>query len=87
MGNINKRYWGRSTKVAPKRQSFKRYAEGAVEWAKNNRKAACTLCGTETECTCAEIVENDIVASFTCACGHTTTQIAKESELLRTYNV
>lgn len=87
MGNINKRYWGRSTKVAHKRQSFKLYVEGAVEWAKNNRKASCKLCGTETECTCAEIVENDIVASFTCTCGHTTTQRAKESELRTAYNV
>ena len=87
MAHINKRYWGRNTKMSPKRQSFTRYVAGAVEWAKNNRKVACEKCGTENECTCAEIIDSDVITSFICDCGYTTTQRTKESELRRAYNL
>ena len=86
MATTNNKQWGRCTKVHPKTQSFKAYIEGAAEWAKNNLKTPCNICGTETECTDAKIIDNGIVASFMCDSGHITTQTTKESELRRAYN-
>ena len=81
------KHWGRSTKVHPKRQSFKEYIEGAAEWAKQNRTTQCNTCGERTTHTEAEIRGNDIIETFTCDAGHATTVTTKESELRRTYNM
>ena len=86
MAPKNNKQWGRSTKVHPKRQSFKSYMEGAVEWAEKNLTTQCNSCGDRTVHTAAKIKDNDIITSFTCATGHVTTQTTKESELRRAYN-
>ena len=77
--------WGRSTKVHPKRQSFKEYIEGAAEWAEQNLTTQCNSCGERTSHTKSEIKENNITITFTCDAGHTTTATTKESELRRTH--
>ena len=82
----NNKQWGRSTKVNPKRQSFKSYIEGASEWAKKNLITHCKICGIKSECKRTVITDNNIIAIFRCDTGHTTTQTAKESELRRAYN-
>ena len=86
MANINKKQWGRSTKVNPKRQSFKSYIEGAAEWAIKNLTTHCKICGLKAGCKNAVITGNNIIAIFRCDTGHTTTQTTKESELRRAYN-
>ena len=78
--------WSRSTKVRPKRQSFNSYIEGAVEWAKKNRTTQCNTCGARTTHTAATIEGNNIITTFTCGTGHTTTQTTGENELKRAYN-
>ena len=66
--------------------SYRVYVDGAVKWAETHKTAVCKKCGVKNLCTRAEIIGSDVVASFVCPCGHTTRQVATESELNRTYN-
>ena len=86
MANIKSKQWGKSTKVNPKRQSFKSYIGGATEWAKKNLTTQCNTCRARTTHTDAEIIGSDITTSFTCDSGHITKQTTKERELRRAYN-
>lgn len=86
MSTKSNKQWGRSTKVNPKRQSFKSYIEGAAEWAKKNITTHCKTCGVETGCAGTKISDNNITVLFRCDSGHVTTQTTKESEIRRAYN-